>query len=118
MKKILIIIIIVVSLGLIGTGIFFGLTSNDEKLGGSSKDTEIVNLDEEIENNEEVHSENVHIYQTVEDAKAYLASIYETDQVTVSYNDGQMARIKIFADTEDEVTYIYQINGGDLVIEY
>lgn len=118
MKKIIIIIILVVSIGLIGTGIFFGLTGDEVKMGDSPNNEEIVNLDEEIAKNEEIHSENVHKYKTVEDAKAYLAGIYETDQVTISYNDGRIARIKLFADTEDEVNYIYQINGGDLVIEY
>ena len=119
MKKILLIVILIVAVVLIGTGIFFGLTaSEDGKITLlKPENEEVVNLDEEIEKNEEVHSENIHKYKTIEDATLYLSGIYETDQVTVSYNDGRMARIKVFADTDEEVVYIYQINGGDLVIE-
>ena len=117
MKKIIIIIILVISLGLIGTGIFFSLTAKDGGFGNNASDEEVVNLDEEIAQNEDVHSENVHIYRTIEDATSFLKSIYETDNVVVSYNDGIIARIKVFAETDDELTYVYHINGGDLIIE-
>ena len=65
MKKILIIIILILSVVLIGLGIFFGLTSDGDKkiIGNNPANEEVVNLDEEIEENEEIHSENIHKYR-------------------------------------------------------
>lgn len=120
MKKIIIIVILVLSVGLIGTGLFFTLTDKENKNENSDiiySNEGIVDVDKELEKEEEVHTENVHIYRTIEDAVEFLKSSYETDSVEVSYNDGTFARIKVFPDTDEQVTYIYQINGGDLLIE-
>lgn len=118
MKKIIIIIILIISVGLIGTGVYFGLTGSKGKYGDNPDNGEIVNLDEEIAKDEDVHSENLLKFKTVNDATDYLIGIYETNQVTVTYNDGIIARIKVFEGTENEEVYIYQINGGDLVMDY
>ena len=118
MKKIIIIVILVLSVGLIGTGLFFTLTDKENENSDIIYSNEgIVDVDKELEKEEEVHTENVHIYRTIEDAVLFLKSSYETDSVEVSYNDGTFARIKVFPDTDEQVTYIYQINGGDLLIE-
>lgn len=117
MKKIIIIVILVLSVGLIGTGLFFTFTDKENKNSDIMYSNEgIVDVDKELEK-EEVHTENVHIYRTIEDAVEFLKSNYETDSVEVSYNDGTFARIKVFPDTSEQVTYIYQIKGGDLLIE-
>ena len=119
MKKIIIIVILVLSVGLIGTGLFFTFTDKENKNKNSDKiysNEGIVDVDKELEK-EEVHTENVHIYRTIEDAVEFLKSSYETDSVEVSYNDGTFAKIKVFPDTSEQVTYIYQIKGGDLLIE-
>ena len=119
MKKIIIIVILVLSVGLIGTGLFFTFTDKKNKNKNSDiiySNEGIVDVDKELEK-EEVHTENVHIYRTIEDAVEFLKSSYETDSVEVWYNDGTFARIKVFPDTSEQVTYIYQIKGGDLLIE-
>lgn len=122
MKKILIIILLVLAVGLIGVGIFFTFMTDDNGnsilSGGSNGSGEVINLDEEISENEEVHSENVHVYRTIEDATAFLSQIYETNDVVVSYNDGVKATIKVFPDTDEEIRYTYHIGAGDLIIEY
>lgn len=122
MKKILIIVIIVLSVGLIGTGLFFTFTgTKDGKpsiIIGSSGNDEIIYIDEEIANEEDIHTENVSVFRTVEDAIEYLKGIYETQEVKATYNDGIVAKIKVFPGTNDEIVYNYQIKGGDLIIDF
>lgn len=118
MKKILLIIIAVISIGLIGTGLYFTFFGNGNSgLGFGSNKGEIVDVEKELIENEEIHTENVHIYRTIDDAISYLKGNYETEDVKATYNDGIIARIKVLAGTENEVVYVYHINGGDLVID-
>lgn len=120
-NKILIIVIFVLAFLFIGLGLFFTFTGDKNTgglLGGSSNDGEIVDVEEELLENEEVHSENVFIFRTVDDAVAHLISSYETTDVKVTYNDGIKAIIKVFPDTDKEIKYNYFITGGDLIIDY
>lgn len=122
MKKILIIVIIVLSVGLIGTGLFFTFTGTEDGkpsiIIGSSGNDEVIYIDEEIANEEDIHTENVFVFRTVEDAIEYLKGIYETQEVKATYNDGTIAKIKVFPGTNDEIVYNYQIKGGDLIIDF
>lgn len=111
MKKTLIIIIFVLAIGLIGTGIFFGL-KDDEINNGESP---IYNY-EEIEQEETILSENVNIYRTIDDAIYYLKNLYLTEDVTVTSNDEIRATIVVLNGTENEVIYTYYIGAGDLII--
>lgn len=120
-NKILIIVIFVLAFLFIGLGLFFTFTGDKNTgglLGGDSNDGEIVDVEEELLENEEVHSENVFIFRTVDDAVTYLISSYETTDVKVTYNDGVKAIIKVFADTDKEIKYNYFITGGDLIMDY
>lgn len=120
-NKILIIVIFVLAFLFIGLGLFFTFTGDKNTgglLGGSSNDGEIVDVEEELLENEEVHSENVFVFRTVDDAVTHLISSYETTDVKVTYNDGVKAIIKVFADTDKEIKYNYFIDGGDLIMDY
>ena len=120
-NKILIIVMFVLAFLFIGLGLFFTFTGDENTgslLGGSSNDGEIVDVEEELLENEEVHSENVFVFRTVDDAVTHLISSYETTDVKVTYNDGVKAIIKVFADTDKEIKYNYFIDGGDLIIDY
>lgn len=120
-NKILIIVIFVLAFLFIGFGLFFTFTG-DKNIGGlldgASNDGEIVDVEEELLKNEEVHSENVFIFRTVDDAVTHLISSYETTDVKVTYNDGVKAIIKVFPDTDKEIKYNYFITGGDLIMDY
>ena len=115
-NKIIIAIILVLAFGLIGTGLFFTFTDKDD----SKKENfgEVVDIEEELKDNPEVHTENVFVFRTIEDAVAHLVSLHETDDVKVTYNDGIKATIKVFAASEEEIKYTYHISAGDLIINY
>ena len=120
-RKVIIIIIFIAALGLIGAGLFFTMTDKDSLGFGpisSSKDEDIVDVLKELEDNEDVHTENINKYKTIEDATSFLINTYQTANVVVSYNDGEKATIKVFADTEEEIKYNYYFGPGDLIIDF
>ncbi len=121
-KKIIIIIIFIVSIALIGAGVYFSITDKEGSGFGpivnSNGDEEIVDLEKELEENEEIHTENIHKYKSLVDAVEYLKNIYATTDVIVSSSDDSTATIKVFGSTENEVIYIYYIGPGDLLIDY
>ena len=111
MKKILIIIMFVLAIVLIGTGIFFGLSDDS---GNNTE--EIVDVLEEIKKDENILTENVNVYRTIEDAIYYLKNLYLTEDVTVTSNDEVKATIVVLSGTENEVSYSYFKGAGDLII--
>ena len=118
MKKIILILIAIISVALIGTGIFFLINESDNKKNNSSVDDTSIGrfeIDDELEENN-IITENVHVYRTLEDAVDYLKSSYTTEDVVVTNKGVDKITIKVFMGTEDEVTYNYFNGSGDLLI--
>ena len=118
MKKIILILIAIISVALIGTGIFFLINESDNKKNNSSVDDTSIGrfeIDDELEENN-IITENVHGYRTLEDAVDYLKSSYTTEDVVVTNKGVDKITIKVFMGTEEEVTYNYFNGSGDLLI--
>ena len=118
MKKIILILIAIISVALIGTGIFFLINESDNKKNNSSVDDTSIGrfeVDDELEENN-IITENVHVYRTLEDAVDYLKSSYTTEDVVVTNKGADKIIIKVFMGTEEEVTYNYFNGSGELLI--
>ena len=108
MKKSFIIIMLVLSIGLIGFGIFLGIKDKSEKVYEG-----IVDVEAELEK-ENVITENVDIYRTLDDAIDYLKEIYLTEDVVVTSSDEFKVYIVVLKGTEEETSYVYHVRSGDL----
>lgn len=120
MKKILIIIIVVISFLCIGLGIYFVLTDDKEEKFDNvySDNSSMIYIETEEELKEKnIITTNVHIYKTLQDAIDYLKSSYTTENVVVKDTTNDRVTIVVLEGTSDEAIYEYSTLDGELLIK-
>ena len=95
-KKIIVIIVFIISLILIGTGIFLSL----------KEDYNIKNENNEIDNGEVIGDYNINYYNSVDEAINYIKAIRNTENVNIVNEDENNYYIEVSVDNST-FNYVY-----------